>query len=291
MLLAAAASAVMNGLIRSLADEVHPFQIGFFRCLFGLLVLLPLVLRAGVGSLRTERLGLHALRGGLNAVAMLAFFFAVAITPLATVAALAFTSPLFATLLAALILRERVGRARALGLLLGFFGALVVIRPAGGEVGLGAVLVVASSAVWAAALIDIKVLARTESSVAITVWGALFLTPVTLVAALPFWVGVDTATLAILALIGALGSLTQVSLTQALREADASHVLPADFTKLIWATLIGLVAFGEIPDAWTLAGAGMILLGVAQLTYGARRHGPKAGDAAGDGRAGGERLG
>lgn len=266
MLLAALGSASMNGLIRSLTSEMHPFELAFFRSFFGLLLLLPLVWRAGFASIRTERIGLHALRGALNSVAMLAFFFALAITPLATVAALGFTSPLFATLLAALLLGERVGLARAIGLVLGFLGAVVIIRP-GGDVGLGAVLVVLASAVWAAALVDIKILARTESSLAITVWAALFLTPVTLACALPFWVWVDLPTLLILGVIGGLGSLTQMSVAQAIREADASQVLPADFTKLLWASLIGYVAFAELPDGWTLAGAGLILLGVAQLTY------------------------
>jgi drug/metabolite transporter (DMT)-like permease len=261
----------MNGLIRSLSAEIHAFEIAFFRNLFGLLVLLPLVWRAGPASLRTKQFRLHALRGVLNAFAMLSFFYAVAITPLATVAALSFTTPLFATLLAALILAERVGAARAAGLALGFLGALVIIRPGLVAVSLGEVLVVVSSIAWAAALVDIKILGRTETSVTITVYAACFLTPITFLAALPFWTAVSFEQLVLLIAIGVFGSLTQLAVAQALREADASQVLPADFTKLIWASLIGYLAFAEVPDSWTFLGGAMIFAGIAQLTYAGAR--------------------
>jgi drug/metabolite transporter (DMT)-like permease len=270
MLIAAVSSASMNGLIRGLSAELHAFEIAFFRNLFGLLVLLPLVWRAGLESLRTRQFKLHALRGGLNAFAMLTFFYAVAITPLATVAALNFTTPLFATLLVALILGERVGRAKALGLALGFFGALVIIRPGLAPVSLGEVLVVISSLAWAMALVDIKVLSRTETSLTITVYAAFFLTPITFLCALPFWSPVSLSQLTLLAGVGAFGSLSQMCVAQALREADASYVLPADFTKLIWASLIGFLAFSEVPNVWTFVGAAMIFVGIAQLTLAGR---------------------
>lgn len=265
MLLAALASSVMNGCIRHVSAEVHAFEVAFFRNLFGLVALAPLLVRAGRSGLRTRQLGLHAVRGLLNAVAMLAFFFAVGITPLATVAALSFTSPLFATVLAALILKERVGLRRVAAVLLGFAGALVILRPGLETLSLGALLVLLSSSAWAGALIDIKILGRTESSLAITAYAGLFLTPVTLVASLPFWTWPSGGALLWLALIGALGSLTQMAIAQALREADATQVLPADFTKLLWAALVGFAFYGEVPDRFTLLGAGLICGSVAYV--------------------------
>lgn len=267
MLLAAFASSVMNGCIRHVSAEVHAFEIAFFRNVFGLAVLCPLLLRGRGAGLRTGRLGLHALRGLLNAVAMLAFFQALGTTPLATVAALSFTAPLFATLLAALVLEERVGPGRAAGVLLGFLGALVVLRPGLAVAGPGALLVLLSSAAWAAVLIDIKLLARTESSLTITVYAGLFLTPITLVAALPFWSWPDGGALLWLALVGGLGSLTQLAVAQAFREAEASQVLPADFTKLPWAAAVGLAFYGEVPDLPTVLGGGLICAGVAYVAW------------------------
>ena len=265
ILLAALASSLMNGCIRHVSAEVHAFEVAFFRNLFGLVALSPLLVRAGTAGLRTKQLGLHALRGLLNAFAMLAFFFALGVTPLATVAALSFTSPLFATILAAVVLKEPVGPRRVAGVLLGFAGALVILRPGLEALSLGALLVLLSSSAWAGALIDIKILGRTESSLTITAYAGLFLTPITLAAALPYWSWPSGPALLWLALIGALGSLTQMAVAQSLREADATQVLPGDFTKLLWATLVGFTFFGEIPDLFTLLGACLICASVAYV--------------------------
>lgn len=267
MLLAALASSVMNGLIRELSGSLHAFEIAFFRNVFGLGALLPLLLRAGPGALRTSRFGLHALRGLLNAVAMLTFFYALAITPLAEVAALSFTTPLFATLLAMLLLGERVGPRRAMALALGFVGALMIIRPGSVGLSLGTLLVLLSSLAWAAALIDIKVLSRTETSLRITIYATFFLTPITLAAALPFWTSPTAWQLGLLAAVGALGTFTQMSIAHAFSRAETSQVLPADFTKLIWAALIGWLAFAELPDIWTLVGGSVIFAAVAYNAY------------------------
>jgi drug/metabolite transporter (DMT)-like permease len=207
-------------------------------------------------ALRTRRLGLYLLRGVLNAAAMISFLLAVAITPLAEVAALSFTSPLFATVLAAILLREPVGPRRIAGLLLGFAGALVVVQPGTGGVSLGAGLVLLSCVAWGAALIVIKVLSRTESSLTITLYAGLFLTPITLACALPFWQWPDGWQLVLLAVIGGLGSLTQMAIAQAFHEADASQVMPADLTKLVWSALIGWLFFaGSRPCGWWSAAA------------------------------------
>lgn len=267
MMLAALGSSAMNGIIRLLSAELHPFEIAFFRNLFGLLVLVPLILRAGPASLRTARLGLHALRGTLNCLSMLSFFFAVAVTPLATVAALNFTAPLFASVLAALVLREAVGPRRVLGILAGFLGALVILRPGFAAPGAGELAVLFSSAVWAAAMITIKMLARTETPLAITAYAALFLTPMCLVAALPFWTWPDLAALALLASCGLLGSISQMSIARAFALAETTQVLPGDFTKLLWGAAIGYLFFAEQPDLWTFAGGTLIFASVLYVAW------------------------
>ena len=271
MLLAALASATMNGLIREIATDIHAFEIAFFRNLFGLVALTPLLLRVGTGAFRTRRLPLHALRGVLNAAAMLTFFLGLGMTPLATVAALSFTAPLFATLLAAVGLKERLSWERWLGLAVGFLGALVILRPGLTTVSLGEILIVASSVLWAAALIDIKVLARTESSLTITLYAAILLTPITGIFAFFFWTWPTPLAWALLMAVGACGTVSQLAVAQAFRNADATQVLPGDFTKLLWATLIGYLAFAEVPDMWVLLGAALIFVGIAHVTYAATR--------------------
>ncbi len=266
----------MNGLIRFLSSDLHGFEIAFFRNLFGVFVLLPLVLRAGVRSLATAKLHLHALRGVLNAITMLSFFVAVGMTPLATVAALGFTSPLFTTLFAALILGERVGPRRVAGLAVGLAGALVILRPGIISVGLGEILLLVSSIVWAAALIDIKILARTETSLTTTVYGGFFLIPITFVAALFVWRWPEPHEILILLGVGALGSIGQVAVAQAFHEAEAAQVMPGDFTKLLFGSLIGFFFFAERPDLWTLVGGSMVFGSVIYIAYRDARQHPTA---------------
>jgi len=268
MCTAAFGSSSMNGMIREASADIHAFEIAFFRNIFGVLALAPMLLRAGLGvTIRTSRPGLHVLRGCLNAVAMLSFFYAVTITPLATVAALGFTAPLFAALLAVPVLGERPGWRRWLGLVVGFIGALVIIRPGVSDISFGVLMVLLSSVAWAGALIVIKILSKSETSLTITVFAALFLTPVTGLAALFVWTTPATGTWLLLIGIGAFGSLTQWSIAQAFHEADTTLVLPFDFTKLLWASVIGWVFFAERPDPLTLLGGSIILASVTYVAY------------------------
>lgn len=266
MALAAAAFSIMHAAIRhlSLSEGVHPFEVAFFRVFFGFVALAPVFVRQGWEPLRTRNLKLFALRGILNSAAMLMFFFSLSITPLATVAALGFTAPLFATLLAMLLLGEVVRLRRWTAILIGFAGALIILRPGIVEVGFGPLLVIGSSVVWAVALMVIKVLTRTESSVTITAYASIFLAPVALVAAIPHWTWPGLGALAMLAAIGVLGTVAQTAMNQSFKYADASAVLPMDFSKLIWASAIGFALFGEVPDLWTWVGGALIF---ASATY------------------------
>lgn len=264
MAIAAAAFSVMHAGIRHVSVEMHPFEIAFFRVVFGFVALAPVFLRSGWTPLRTDKLKLFGIRGVLNAGAMLMFFYGLSITPLAMVAALGFTAPLFATLLAMLFLGEVVRLRRWTAIILGFLGTVVILRPGIVEIGLGPLLIVGSAVVWSVALMIIKVLTRTESSVTITAYASIFLAPFCLVAAWPFWTWPNLEQLLWLAAIGGVGTIAQTSMNQSFKLADASAVLPVDFTKLLWAAAIGFVLFDEVPDLWTWVGGAMIF---ASATY------------------------
>ena len=216
----------MHATVRHLSADLHPFEIAFFRNLFGLVVLLPWLLRTRGRLLATRRLGGHGMRAALNLVAMLLFFLALGNAPLAQVQALGFTSPLFATVLAVLLLGERIHLRRVSALLAGFGGAVMVTGPFGGPVEIGAVYALASAAFWASALVIIKSLSRTETSLTITAWMVLLLTPMSLVPALFVWQWPGTTQWLLLFFCGAAGTLAQALMTQALRMADATAVLP-----------------------------------------------------------------
>ena len=257
----------MHGVARYLSDQLHPFEIAFFRNLFGIVVIVPWFLKLGLAPLRTRRLQLHLLRAGLNIFAMLAFFMALSLTPLARVQALAFTAPLFATLIAIFVLGERVGPRRWAALVVGFSGAMLVIRPGFAGLDSGSLLVLASAAIWAVTMIVIKNLARTESSVTITVYMLLFMTPLSLPPALLYWQWPTAEQLVWLAFAALAGTLGQMSMAQAFRLADATAVMPLDFLKLIWGALLGYWFFAEIPDLWTWLGGVLIFAGATYIFY------------------------
>ena len=252
------AFAAMHASIKFVSAELPPFQIAFFRNLFGLAFLVPFLLGAGFAQMRSKRLGLHAVRGVVNVAAMLMYFSALALAPLATVTALSFTAPIFAAVLSVVFLGERFRIYRWGAIALGFLGMLIILRPGIIAVDLGTLLALGAATCWAIAMIIIKVLSRTESSVAIVAWMGIFLCAFSFGPALWVWQSPSLTNLVWLAFIGLCGSAGQVSLSQSLKETDPTAVLPFDFLKMIWATLLGMWFFGELPDVLTFVGAAVI---------------------------------
>jgi drug/metabolite transporter (DMT)-like permease len=224
-------------------------------------------MRARFAPLKTSKLHLHALRGITNSASMLMFFSALAFTPLAQATALAYTSPLFVTIGAALVLGETLRIRRITALACGFLGMLLVLRPGMIEIGTGPLLVIGSAVLWAVAMIDIKILSRTDSSLTIAAYMVVFLTPVTFIAALFVWQWPTLGQLGWLVLVAAFGTVGHLLFNEAFRHADATVLMPLDFTKLIWASLIGFFAFGQIPDLWTWIGGAVIFTSATYISY------------------------
>lgn len=274
MITAGFLNTIMLSAIKYLAADLHPLEIGFFRCLVGLIVLLPVIWHAGgLAVVRTKRIGAHMLRGALNAAGMLAFFWAISLAPLATISAIGFTAPLFATLLAILILSEKVGLRRWVGIGVGFAGTLLILRPGVDSIGLGAMMALGSSVAWAGAMIVIKRLTETESPLSITAWAAFFVGLFALIPTLFVWQWPTPAQWLVLIGIGAFGSMIQYCFAKAFSLADTSVVLPFDFLKLVWASIFGFLVFQEIPDAWTWVGGTVIFAGSFYIAYRERRVG------------------
>ena len=248
----------MHALIRYMSADLHAFELAFFRNLFGILVVLPWLLRSGLAPLKTKRLGLHSVRGLLNGLGMLMFFYAVSITPLADVIALSFTAPIFATVLAIVFLGEIVGTRRWAAIFIAFLGTMVILRPGLMEISQGQFLAMASAALWACALIMIKILSRTDSSITIIAYMIIFQVPVSGLAAATVWITPSLEQVCIMAVMGTLGTVGQWLLIEALKEGDTNVVMPFDFLKMIWAVLLGFLFFNELPDLFTWLGSAII---------------------------------
>lgn len=267
MLIATLLFTGMQVTVRHVAEELHPFEVAFFRNFFGLLVVSPLLFRYGLGVLRTPRLKLHALRGALQTTGMMFFFTALTLAPLAQNIALSFMAPLFTTVMAILFLRERAGWRRWAALIAGFVGAWIVIRPGLAVVNTGALFVIASSVIWAGSMIIIKILSRTESSLTITLYMGLFMAPLSLIPALFVWEWPTLEALGFLLLVGGFGGVGHLALAQAFKEADTTAVLPFDFLRLIWASALGFLVFAEIPDVWTWLGGAVIFTSTTYIAF------------------------
>ncbi len=268
MTVASAAFAGMIGLIRHLSsvEGIHPFEIAFFRNFFGLAFMLPWLMRTGLGGLRTQRIGLYTVRGFLSIMAMLSWFWAVTVMPLAEAVALSFTTPIFATILAALILGEIVRVRRWTATIVGFLGAMIILRPGFAEVSFPALVVLFSAGCIAAAIITMKTLSRTESPNAIVTYMVLFLTPLSLPPAIAVWQWPTPEAWLWLVAVGGLATVAHLCVTRAFAAADASAVMPFDFIRLPFVAIIGYVIFSESPDFWTWVGAGVIFAATFYIT-------------------------
>lgn len=261
------ASACVNGAIHHIAAELHPFIVTFFRNLIGLLVLLPLLLRAGLAGLRPKRPGLQLLRGLLQVVSAFLFVAGLALAPLAKVTALNFSAPLFAAVLAVVFLGEAMRLRRFVALAVGFAGTVIVLKPWQGSFDLGSGFVLLSALIWAFGMIIIKILMRSESSLTTTILTALISTPFAFVAALMVWQTPTLVQFAWLAGIGIAYAVSSLTFAEALKQADLTALLPLDFLKLIWAAALGYWFFAEVPEIATWVGGAMIFAGATYIAY------------------------
>ncbi len=259
--------ASMHVLIRYAAVELHSFEIVFFRNFLGLVVLAPVFLRRGLAPLRTRRAGLHGMRAVINVVAMLAYFHALTIMPLARATSLWFSAPIFAALLAMVFLGEVFHMRRYLALAVGLAGTMVVLRPGFVAVDLGSMLSLGAAFMFGCTMVIIKMLGRTESSVTITAYMNILLALLSLAPALSVWRWPEGATWLLLLLIGIFGTMAQLAVAQSLKETDTSVIAPFHFFQLLWAALFGFLFFGERPTAFIWLGGALIVAGTSYLAY------------------------
>ena len=275
MLMAVSLFGCMDVLVKWLGGGYPTLQIMFCRSLFAMLPTLLMVLRdpAGFGALRTRQPLGHASRSLLGLGAMFGFFHAFSFMPLADVTAISFSAPVFIAGLSVLLLRETVGWHRWSAIVVGFVGMLVILRPNVGEAGAGmlqsgALVVVAATAFYALAMIQIRVLARTERTVTITFWFTLSLLLLTGIAMPWFWVTPRSWTdLLLLALVGLFGGSAQLLMTRAYSIAPAAVVAPFDYTHLLWAVLFGWYLWGDFPDLQTWIGCAIVIASGLYILY------------------------
>lgn len=270
MIAAMTSFTVMIVLIRSISDTQTAFDIAFYRALIGLALTIPFVLRGGLrkglASLKTRRIGLYMTRGLFTYLALVGYVYAVGHMILVDAVALNSTIPLFTVVLATLILREKVGPRRWLATLAGFVGALIILRPGLIEVGLPAILALASAACYGATGIVVKVLSRTEPVARVVFYTNLLLALFAAGPALIFWNPPGWNEALPLLGIGASATIAHFCMVRAFAAADASFVAPFDFVRLVLVTFAGYFLFGETSSPWVWVGAVVIFASAITIT-------------------------
>lgn len=268
MLLAALLFSGVAGTVRYVTQEMHPFQAAFLRSFFGLLFMLPLILRYGRSAFRIGRPGLHVLRGMSSAAGTIMWFAALAYLPIGEAVALNFTAPLFTTILAVIVLHEVVRARRWTATLVGFAGVLIVLRPGHEAISPGALLAIGSAVTIGVNMMLVRILSRTDTTPAIVTSFSFFLSLFTLVPALFVWQTPSWPHLIAMIAAGFCGTMAHLAFTRALSLGDASAIAPLDFLRLPFAGIVGYFFFAEVPDGWTIVGA-LVIAGSA--AYIARR--------------------
>ena len=250
------------------AEHLNSYVMAFLRYLFGALFLLPIILRLGVyRSFHSRRVPLHVFRGALHTAGMMLWFIGLPLTTLAEITALGFTGPIFVTIGAALFLGEVVRLRRWLAVAVGFAGAMIIIRPGFGEIGIGALCVLASTPIFSASNLMSKALARTDSANTIVIWQNAVIVVCAAPFALAFWQTPYWTDLLWFMAAGLCGTLGHICQQRGYQLADITLLQPIGFLSLIWNTLLGFFLFTQQPDIWTFVGAAVIFSSAMYISH------------------------
>lgn len=246
--------------IRYATAYVPTPEVAFFRNAFGLLALLPMLLRPGRAPLKTQQLPRYLLRSAIGLASMLCGFWALGHLPMAQAVSLSYSTPLFVTIAAVLWLGETVRARRWAAVVIGFIGVLVIVRPGASGFTPGSLVAVAAAVLSSLVAIQIKQLTRVDSADTVVFYTYVFWVPLSLVPALFAWVWPSGIAWLWLVATGVMGTLGQLLWTRALRLGEVSALTPISFMQLPLVSVFAWLLFGEALDRWTVIGA-LIILG------------------------------
>ncbi len=252
--------------VKALTEHVPVFEIVMVRSYVAFLAMTPVLWRAGgLAAMRTNRPGGHFLRTIYGFFGTFTTVYGFAYLPIVTVTALGFAMPLFLTILSVPLLGERVGWRRASAVVVGLFGVLIMLRPwddfmdSAGEP-LAVALVLAGVVTWALAMITIRKMGEAgEKNVTIVAWFTLGTALMATVCAIPGWVTPSPTHLAMMVAAGVMSGVAQLLMTEGYRSGETTLVAPFEYGAIVYATILGILIWGEYPDLWTLAGIAILV--------------------------------
>ena len=258
--------AIFVSFLKGLTDELNVATIGFFRFFFGLIIILPFIVKNNFQALKTNNYKLYFFRSGLNFIGMLMHLAAIGMMTLEKNTALTFIAPLFATILAIIILKEKIKIYRTIALILGFIGVLVVIQPGLNSFEKGIYFSLIGNFCFALGMIMVKKISKEDSSFTILAYLYILTTLYTFVVYIFYWQFPNLEQLIILFIAACFGTLGHYTFNQAIKKSDVTFIAPFNYFALIWSSIFGFFIFNETPNLSTWIGGSIIFISVLIIT-------------------------
>jgi drug/metabolite transporter (DMT)-like permease len=259
MVAAAIAFSVTITMVRHLSDKFTTFEIVFFRQVFGTLIMLPWLIKVGIGVLKTGEMKVYLVRAVSTYCAMLAAYYSVVLITIADSIALQFTLPFFTIIIAMVALGEKVRSHRWIATIVGFVGAMIIIRPGFTEMNAGVLIALGAAALYGVSDTCTRFLSGKDSINVVVFYGFILQLPISAVPAFMTWVtpGLSDLLFILIFVIVAVGA--QFCITQSFANAEASLVSPVLFVRLPFVAVLGYIYFAELPSTWTWVGAAILI--------------------------------
>ncbi len=250
----------MAAIAKHFAGTYSAFQIAFFRFFFALFPLFPLIVSSGGWEVfKTKRFFGHVWRSIVGMLSLICYFYSLQNLPLADAVAVSFTNPIFITLLSTALLKEKVGRNRWIAIILGFIGVIIIAQPDGLTLNIGVIYGLASSMFYALAMISLRTLGSTEKVLTTTTYFTVLASIMLTLPAALSWVAPSFIDLMIFIICGLFAGIGQLFLTSAYQNAPPSVISPFNYSSILWAVIIGFIAWGQIPALHVWIGASIVI--------------------------------
>tara|TARA_X000001036_G_C20514349_1_gene739452 strand:+ start:133 stop:990 length:858 start_codon:yes stop_codon:yes gene_type:complete len=255
------------GLVRNLEGVLPAAQASFLRYLIGLIFFVPYFCRVSRFHLGKSNFWRYVVRSIFHSGGVVLWFYAMSKLPVAEVTAIGYMTPVFVTIGAVVFFKEKISFWRIGAIVLAFFGVLMILRPGFQNLVFGHAAQIGATIFFAGSYLMVKELTRTESATAIVAMMTLFVTIALAPLAAVVWVTPSLMEIISLALVALFATFGHFCMTKALSLAPLIIVQPVTFLQLIWATLLGILVFGEGVDLFVVMGGGVIIVSITLISY------------------------
>lgn len=247
--------ASMASIVKHLTATTEPFVVVFFRSLFALVCTLPGIYKYGFKKIKTNHWNFYVTRAITGTIGMVLIFVAISKLPITSVTALTFTVPLITSVFAVIYLNEKLKSHNIIALIFGFLGILIILRPGTDTFQTASLLVLGAACCWSVSNILIKKLTKTDDPQVIVYLMIIIMIPFSFIIALFKWETPGLEELIWLFVLGFVSNQAQFALAHAYSRADMATVLPFDFSRMIFITIMAYIFFNEIVDIYTITGS------------------------------------